>query len=442
MNDLCPFTQNQVDWFLRSRTSWFNVSEGGKRAGKNILAVHSFCSQLEDHKNKIHLIAGVSIAAAKLNIIDCDGLGVSNYFEGRCREGYYKDRSCLYVQTKTGEKILLISGGAKANDFKFIKGNTYGMVMITEVNECHPSFVAEAFDRTLTSWDRKIFHDMNPKPPKHKYYTDVEEFHKNKQAIDPDYGYNYGHFTIADNLSVSAEQLKVILNTYDRTSLWFKRDMLGNRLVAQGLIYPKFVNNQDAYIIDSIPKDFGSGFITIGVDYGGNKSGHAFNATLISNSHKKLITIDDYWNDKDMDSEELTAEFVKWLTKVKLENKQHVIREIYADSAEQVLIRSFRSGLIKAKISVPIGNASKGIINNRIRFYNKLFSLKVYKILRKCTSTVDAFENALWKDNNSQDDERLDDGSSNVDTLDSQEYSTEKHMKDILTVIDHDFKKN
>jgi len=441
MNKLCPFTQNQVDWFLRSLDSWFNMSEGGKRAGKNILADQSFCSQLEDHPDKIHLVAGVSIATAKLNIIDCDGLGIENYFEGRCRFGVYNNRDCLYVQTKTGEKVLLISGGGKANDYKLIKGNTYGMAIITEANECHPSFVSEVFDRTMTSSKRRVFHDLNPKPPKHKYYTDVEEFHKNKQSKDPKYGFNYGHFTIADNLSVSAEMLKTIINTYDRLSLWFKRDILGQRLVAQGLIYPKFVNNQDAYIIDEVPKDFGSGFITVGVDYGGNKSGHAFNATLISNSHRKLITVSDYWNNEDMDSEELTREFIKWITKVKAEYKRFIIREIYADSAEQVLIRSFRSGLIKAKINIPIGNARKGIINNRIRFYNKLFSLKVYQILRRCTSTIEAFENALWAENNKQEDERLDDGSSNIDTLDSQEYSTEKQMKDILTVIDHTFTK-
>ncbi len=37
---------------------------------------------------------------------------------GRCREGKYKDRDCVYVQTKTGEKIVLVSGGGKDGDEK------------------------------------------------------------------------------------------------------------------------------------------------------------------------------------------------------------------------------------------------------------------------------------------------------------------------------------
>lgn len=127
MNKPAPLSKRQYDYFLRSFDSWFNVAEGGKRGGKNVLATLIFCTMLETHKNKIHLVAGVSSATAKLNILDCDGYGLLNYFEGRCREGKYKDRDCVYVQTKTGEKIVLVSGGGKDGDEKLIKGNTYGM---------------------------------------------------------------------------------------------------------------------------------------------------------------------------------------------------------------------------------------------------------------------------------------------------------------------------
>lgn len=95
MNKPAPFTQNQVDYLNRCFDSWFNVAEGGKRGGKNVLQTIAFCMLLEVHPNKLHLIAGVSQTTAKLNIIDCDGFGLTNFFEGRCREGKYKDRSCL-----------------------------------------------------------------------------------------------------------------------------------------------------------------------------------------------------------------------------------------------------------------------------------------------------------------------------------------------------------
>lgn len=436
MNKLCPFTENQVSWFLRSLWSWFNIAEGGKRAGKNILAVQSFCSQLEDHPNKLHLVAGVSISTAKLNVLDCDGYGVRNYFEGRCHDGKYDNKEALFVQTKTGEKIILLAGGAKKNSYTFIKGNTYGMVMITEANECHKTFVQESFDRTLTSGRRRIFHDLNPKAPKHSYYTDVEEFHKLKQEEDSGYGFNYGHFTIADNLSINDQKLREILNTYDKDSLWYKRDMKGMRIIAEGLIYGRFAANEDAFIIDEIPERFGRGFITVGIDFGGNESGHAFNATLISMDHRNIITISDYWNDKDMDAEELASEFIRWIKPLVAEYKQFPIRACYADSAEQVLIRTLKSAIIKHKIPTTISNATKGLILNRIRFYRKIMALGVYKIKRNCTHTIDAFATALWAENDNQEDERLDDGTTNIDTLDSQEYSTEKHMNTIVQAVD------
>ena len=202
MNIPAPFSENQNAFFWRCFNSWLNVAEGGKRGGKNVLITLAYCAILEKHPSKIHLIAGVSTSTARLNILDCDGYGMLNFFEGRCRPGQYQNRDCLYVRTPTGEKIVLVSGGGKDRDERLIKGNTYGTAYITEANECHPNFIQEVFDRTISSPDRKVFHDLNPKAPGHWYY-DILDFHERQQDVDLRYGYNYGHFTIADNMSIS-----------------------------------------------------------------------------------------------------------------------------------------------------------------------------------------------------------------------------------------------
>ena len=168
MNNYAPFNKTTVSYLHRCQNSWFNVAEGGKRGGKNVINSLAFCILLENHPDRLHLLAGVSIASVKLNIIDCDGYGIANYFDGRCREGKYKNKDCLYVKTADGkEKILLVSGGAKDGDEKYIKGNTYGMAYVTEANECHQKFLKEVFDRTISSNKRAVFHDLNPKPPSH-----------------------------------------------------------------------------------------------------------------------------------------------------------------------------------------------------------------------------------------------------------------------------------
>lgn len=266
MNFPAPFTQRQHEYMARCLSSWFNVAEGGKRGSKNVLQTYVFCKMLETHQNRLHLVAGVSVATAKLNILDCDGFGLSNYFEGRYREGRYKDRDCVYVQTKTGEKIVLVSGGGKNGDEKLIKGNTYGMAYITEANECHENFIKEVFDRTLSSTDRKIFHDLNPKSQLHWYYEKILDIHEEKKRDNPSYGYNYGHFTIADNLSISGDKLRKVLETYNKGSVWYRRDILGIRAAAEGLVYPMF--SREKHVVHGLIEYHKDSLYYVSIDYG------------------------------------------------------------------------------------------------------------------------------------------------------------------------------
>lgn len=266
MNFPAPFSKRQKAFYLRCFDSWFNVAEGGKRGGKNVLITMAYCSILEKHPSKIHLIAGVSTSTARLNILDCDGYGMMNFFEGRCRLGQYQNRDCLYVNTPTGEKTVLVSGGGKDRDERLIKGNTYGTAYITEANECHPNFIQEVFDRTISSPNRKVFHDLNPKAQGHWYY-DILKFHEEQHRLDQSYGYNYGHFTIADNMSISDDQLRQVLKTYDKSTVWYARDILGLRKAAEGLVYPMF--NEARHVVDEIPwQVLQRGRWYICVDYG------------------------------------------------------------------------------------------------------------------------------------------------------------------------------
>ncbi len=425
MNKLAPFTMNQRAWYDRCATSWFNVAEGGKRGSKNVLAGTAFAVMLETHPDKLHLAAGVSIATAKLNILDCNGYGLQNYYEGRCREGNYKNRDCLYVETLTGDKVILISGGGKDGDNKLIQGNTYGMAYITEANLCHPVFIKEVFDRTLSSSDRKIFHDLNPKAPTHPYYTDVLDFHAAQQAKVPSYGYNYGHFTIADNMSIPLDKVKALLKTYDKNSIWYKRDILGLRIAAEGIIYREFADDPEKFIIDKAPDNIM--FATIGVDFGGNGSAHTFNCTGLTSQLRDVITLEDYYRKQVISPKQLEDDFVEFVRMCQL--KYRVV-DVYCDSAEQVLIRGLRNTAIKAGLKINIRNAVKGPIIDRIRFYTLLQSQGRFKIMRRCKRTIEAFCNAQWDPKD--EDIRLDDGTTNIDSLDAQEYTTEAMMNSIM----------
>jgi PBSX family phage terminase large subunit len=195
----------------------------------------------------------VSNSTAKLNIIQSDGFGVANYFAGRCREGQYQDRPALYINTKVGEKVILIGGGANVGSEKFIKGFTLGTIYVSEANECSKTFIKECFDRTLSSHLRKMFFDINPKDPRHYFYEEILDVHEANNLKYKDYGYTWSHFTIADNNSISDEDLRIRLRGYNRESVWYRRDILGLRSAAEGLIYDMWSEEENSYDDESRP---------------------------------------------------------------------------------------------------------------------------------------------------------------------------------------------
>lgn len=416
INTPAPFTQNQVDYLHRTRTSWYNVAEGGKRGGKNVLQVLAFCMALQNHPNKLHLIAGVSQTTAKLNIVDCDGFGLMNFFDGKCRQGKYNDRSALFVQTKTGEKIILVSGGAKDGDEKYIKGNTYGMAYVTEANECHPNFIQEVFDRTLSSADRKIFHDLNPKAESHWYYTDVLDFHQEKQRRDRNYGYNYGHFTIADNLSIDGEKLRNTLKTYQKGTVWYERDILGRRKTTQGIIFPNFASDQTPYIIkqEDLPKRFR--YIDCGLDIGGNGSAYAMTCTGqgYDGIQYKLKAEKRQADKMSMDDVEgFVTEFCDYV-----EKKYDVrIDSINCDHIDVII------NTINDNTKYSAGKCYKPPLQDRVFLYSKLFKTQKVKFVEdECEDLIDELCELVF-DPKSEEAVYLDDGSYQIDCWDSNIYS-------------------
>ncbi len=416
INSPAPFTQNQVDYLRRSMRSWYNVAEGGKRGGKNVLQVLAFCIALQNHPNKLHLIGGVSQTTAKLNIVDCDGFGLTNFFDGKCRQGKYNDRSALFVQTRMGEKILLISGGAKDGDEKYIKGNTYGMAYITEANECHPNFIQEVFDRTLSSADRKIFHDLNPKAESHWYYTDVLDFHEEKQRRDPNYGYNYGHFTIADNLSISDDKLRQTLKTYQKGTVWYERDILGRRKTAQGIIFPNFASDPTAHIIapDELPKRYRA--IEVGFDIGGNGSAYAMTCTGqgYDGVQYKLKAEKRQADKMSMDDvEDFVTEFCDYV-----EDKYDVRIEIINCDHIDVIINT-----INDNTKYRAAKCYKPPLQDRVFLYSKLLKTKRVKFVEdECDDLIKELSELVF-DPKCAEAVYLDDGTYQIDTWDSNIYS-------------------
>ena len=210
---------------------------------------------------------------------------------------------CLLINgpdTGYKDKIVIFAGGAASDSYKKIRGNSYGMWIATEINLHHDNTIKEAFNRQLAAKNRKIFWDLNPDHPKAAIYVDYIDKYAEKAAKGELLGgYNYEHFNIFENINIPKQRIAEIVSQYDKDSIWYIRDIEGKRSIAEGLIYVKLATSiaaeDDEYIVpleETIDMAKRGEFIelNIGVDFGGNGSGHAFVASGITQGYEKLYT--------------------------------------------------------------------------------------------------------------------------------------------------------
>ena len=280
------FGQKHRDYISRAVRATISVAEGAVRAGKTVDNVAAFAYLIDrGTPDRIHLATGSTAANAKLNIGDCNGMGLEYIFRGRCRWTKYKGNEALAIRSHGREYVVIFAGGAKADSFKKIRGNSYGMWIATEINLHHQDTIKEAFNRQLAAKVRRVFWDLNPSAPGAWIYEDyIERFREQFGRR-----YNYEHFTIRDNATISEQRFAEIeaqYRQYGVTSAWYRRDILGERCIAEGLIYPMF---GEFNIVDEVPE---RGEYYISCDYG---TLNPFSAGLWCWDGKKATRIREYY---------------------------------------------------------------------------------------------------------------------------------------------------
>ena len=390
------------------------VAEGAIRSGKTIDHCIIAAAYLEDAPDRFHLASGATIANAKLNIGVCNGFGLE----------------ALFLRTRTGEKVVIFAGGAKADSYKRILGNSYGLWIATEINEhfdspdSRTSFLKVATGRQLAAKKPFTLWDLNPCAPGATIYTEYIDRYRARGLAG---GYLYEHFTIRDNATISPERLAEIESRYDPGSVWFRRDILGERAVAEGVVYRQFADDPERFIADDLPDRIRSA--AIGVDFGGGSSAHAFCCVGFT-TRGAAVVLDEYREKRALTPNGLAAAFVDFARRCQ---GRWLVTDCWCDSAEQTLINGLRTASAAAGVALNIGNALKRPINDRIRATCMLMGEGRFFVNRNCAQTIDALRSALWDAKRVTEDVRLDDGTTNIDSLDAMEYAMER---EIPTLID------
>ena len=388
--------------------SWSNyrhmTAEGAVRSGKTIDHCIIAAMYLEKCQDKLHLASGSSMPNAKLNIGDCNGFGLEHLFRGRCRWGKYKSNEALYIQTQTGEKIVIFSGGGKADSYKSILGNSYGLWIATEINEHYDSddsrisFIKVAMARQLAAKSPYTLWDLNPSDPYADIYSNyIDHFKKFPW-------YHYEHFNIFDNATMTPERIQEIEDKYDKTSVWYRRDILGERAVAEGLIFRYFADNPELYLFEEDElkewmKTNGYKFshLIMGIDFGDSGSKYSFHLSGFLRGWKDMRVLDEDSLEKsgNINADMLCREFIRFYRLIL--KKWGYPEYIFCDSASNTLINTLRTAAMEN--GLPYSNIS-GVVKNEISERPKAVDSLLYtgrlKISKNCPNLITALKNLKW----------------------------------------------
>ena len=422
--------------------SSFCVAEGAVRAGKTIDHCLIAAWYLEHCPDKFHLATGSTIGNAKLNIGVCNGFGLEHLFRGRCHWGKYRDNEALFIDTMTGEKIVIFAGGGKADSYKRILGNSYGLWIATEINEHYDcedsrtSFLKVAMARQAAAAEPMTLWDLNPSSPKARIYSEYIDRYRD-EALP---GYLYEHFTIHDNATLTEAKRNAFIAKYRQDSVWYRRDILGQRVIAEGLIYESFADHPENWAVsaeelrkkyyDERTKRWRFEYINLGVDFGGNGSQHAFVAVGITTDWHVAVLKSRLVPSKGMSVEVLTKYFLAFGQEIL--DEYGSISAAYCDSAEQTIINTFRQAA-----PWPVMNSIKGKIIDRIRFTELAMTAGYLEYAEgACDSLVTAWSECIWDPDEPGEWVRLDNGTTDIDSNDAWEYSVERFIPAIIQEIE------
>ena len=247
---------------------------------------------------------------------------------------------------------------------------------------------------------------------------------------------------------------------YDGT-IYYDRLILGLWKRADGSIYKKFADHPEAFRCRIVGrpgsnpdcKEFRKQDIVsieVGLDFGGNKSGHAFVARGYTDGYRDVVALKSRRimakeKDDPIDSNRLDELFCDFVQDV-IDQYADVVRHwdtieycnvetVFWDNAETVLGNSIRNAVGKRFPWISVRPAKKKRVNDRINATVRLMGAGRFFLTDDCESLKTAFSDAVWN-REKQDDERLDDGSTDIDSLDAFEYTIERDLKELIREVE------
>lgn len=307
-----------------------------------------------------------------------------------------------------GEDVYCL-GAEKVSQVSKIRGASIKYCYCDELAE----YNQEVFELLKSRLDKEysvLDGALNPESPTHWL----------KEFLDSDADIYCQIYTIFDNPFLPKEFVDNLCKEYQGT-VYYNRYILGQWCNAEGIIFTPIADNKDRYLT----KEEIDGIISIGVDFGGNKSAHTFVATKISRNYNKIqVLCSERWEAKGTDTKMLCRYFLDFVKKIK--DNYGYPHCVFADCNEQTLINTFRGELMRQNLNIPVLDSIKSPINERIKIILRLLNTdRISFIQGETKSIVEALQTALY-DEKCDIDKWKDDFTSDIDSIDAFCYSFEK----------------
>lgn len=439
---MAKLSKKQIEIFNSwNSTARYLIYHGAVRTGKTLFAAYAFAIAMDKMavenpvkgQNTFAAIGQASIKHTHINVAE----SVATML--RLRGWKVKTKGYDYEFRKGRCKlILLVASVNNKSSYAKIQGGTFRSMFLDEAPLMNDKAIDVSIERVQNFTDSKIYMTGNPEGGKgHWFYK--------RFLTKPDKDSKIMHLKLTDNPQFSEEDIARMKRILTTTS--YKRKILGEWVQPTGAVYPKTPEIVDTMIVPD--------FITVGFDYADVNDGTSGPVHLINDNEYQIVD-EYYWKSEetmtiveqleairlfiwelwrnyrvpiyvyfetapaalyimasdmdwwDVDWSEVPSEYAikqtKWNKKVKDLEGNYLVPDITIDKVS------------KAKTD----EKAPSVIKERIDATNTLIGLGLLTIHKQAEDKpiTRAFAEAVYDDKGN----RLDNGSTNIDSLDGHEY--------------------
>lgn len=433
-------SSKQNEYIVNATHRW-NIKSGAVRSGKSFVdTAYMIPFRIREVAGKpgLNVILGVSKESIERNVLQ------------PMRELY----TSQLVGTINNRNVARICG----EDVYCL-----GAEKVSQVAKIQGSSIKYCYGDEIAKWNKEVFQMLKSRLDKPYSCFDgscnpEHPTHWLKEFLDnPDLDIYLQRYTIFDNPFLDPKFVEQLCKEYEGT-IYYDRLILGLWKRAEGAIYKKFADNPEAFRCEIVEqeepaaecKQFKKDDIVsmeIGLDFGGTQSGHSFVARGYTDDYREVIAIKSRRivpkeEKEEIDSNKLDELFCDFVQEVidqyaVIEKSGNYVEycnleTVFFDNAETVLGNSIRNAVERRFPWISVKAAKKQAINDRIRCTVRLMGAGRFFITKDCESLETALSDAVWDKEVKDRDERLDDGSTDIDSLDAFEYTIERDMKYLI----------